>query len=139
MRPFPFQEEILDVIAAEREVQGKYKHLIVAATGTGKTMIAAFDYARVASELGRKPRLLFIAHRKEILNQALAAFRCVLRDQNFGDLLVDGSQPEQCEHLFCSIQSYNSRNLQAESSEQFEYVVVDEFHWLDILVEEIPS
>ncbi|WP_197455706.1 DUF3427 domain-containing protein [Stieleria neptunia] len=128
LRPFPFQEEILDVIAAEREVQGKRKHLIVAATGTGKTMIAAFDYARVARELGRKPRLLFIAHRKEILSQALAAFRCVLRDQNFGDLLVDGNQPEQHEHLFCSIQSYNSRNLQAESAEQFEYVVVDEFH-----------
>ena len=91
-------------------------------------MIAAFDYARVARELGRKPRLLFIAHRKEILSQALAAFRCVLRDQNFGDLLVDGNQPEQHEHLFCSIQSYNSRNLQAEPAEQFEYVIVDEFH-----------
>ena len=128
LRPFPFQEEILDVIAAEREVQGKQKHLIVAATGTGKTMIAAFDYARVARELGRKPRLLFIAHRKEILNQALAAFRCVLRDQNFGDLLVDGNDPQQCEHLFCSIQSYNSRNLQAKPRDQFEYVVVDEFH-----------
>tara|TARA_R110002073_G_scaffold7245_27_gene41482 strand:+ start:3292 stop:6378 length:3087 start_codon:yes stop_codon:yes gene_type:complete len=128
LRPFPFQEEILDVIAAEREVQNKYQHLIVAATGTGKTMIAAFDYARVARELGCKPRLLFIAHRKEILSQALAAFRCVLRDQNFGDLLVDGNQPEQYEHLFCSIQSYNSRTLKAELAQQFEYVVVDEFH-----------
>jgi superfamily II DNA or RNA helicase/HKD family nuclease len=128
LRPFPFQEEILDIIAAEREVQNKYRHLVVAATGTGKTMIAAFDYARVARETGRKPRLLFIAHRKEILVQAMAAFRCVLRDQNFGDLLVDGNQPEQNEHLFCSIQSYNSRDLRMESAEQFEYVVVDEFH-----------
>ncbi|MDX1929142.1 MAG: DEAD/DEAH box helicase family protein, partial [Pirellulaceae bacterium] len=90
LRPFPFQEEILDIIVAEREVQNKYRHLVAAATGTGKTMIAAFDYARVAQQLGRKPRLLFIAHRKEILNQALASFRCVVRDQNFGDLLVDG-------------------------------------------------
>ena len=128
LHPFPFQEEILDVIAAEREVQHKHQHLIVAATGTGKTMIAAFDYARVARELGRKPNLLFIAHRKEILSQALAAFRCILRDQNFGDLLVDGNQPEQHEHLFCSIQSYNTRNLRAETADQFEYVVVDEFH-----------
>lgn len=54
MRPFPFQEEILDIIAAEREVQNKYRHLVVAATGTGKTMIAAFDYARVARQLGGK-------------------------------------------------------------------------------------
>ena len=128
LRPFPFQEEILDIIAAEREVQNKHQHLVVAATGTGKTMIAAFDYARVTQQLGRKPRLLFIAHRKEILNQALASFRCVLRDQNFGDLLVDGNDPEQRDHLFCSIQSYNSRNLLAEAADRFEYIVVDEFH-----------
>lgn len=128
LRPFPFQEEILDIIAAERTVQDKFHHLVVAATGTGKTMIAAFDYARVARELGRKPRLLFIAHRKEILNQAIAAFRCVLRDQNFGDILVDGNEPEQRDHLFCSIQSYNSRSLITEPADRYEYVIVDEFH-----------
>ncbi len=128
LRPFPFQEEILDFLAAEREVQNKYRHLVVAATGTGKTMIAAFDYARVARQLGRKPRLLFIAHRKEILSQALTSFRCVVRDQNFGDLLVDGSDPGQRDHLFCSIQSYNSRSLTKEAADRFEYIVVDEFH-----------
>lgn len=128
LRPFPFQEEILDSISAEREVQGKHRHLVVAATGTGKTMIAAFDYARVARQWGRKPRLLFIAHRKELLSQALAAFRCVIRNQNFGDLLVDGNNPGQREHLFCSIQSYNSRNLVNEAEDRYEYIVLDEFH-----------
>ncbi len=128
LRPFPFQEEILDLLAAERDVHGKHRHLVVAATGTGKTMIAAFDYARVAKNLGRRPRLLFIAHRKEILNQALASFRCVLRDHNFGDLLVDGSNPGGRQHLFCSIQSYNSRGMLAIDSDHFEYVVVDELH-----------
>lgn len=127
LRPFPFQEEILDVLTAEREVQDKHRHLIVAATGTGKTMIAAFDYDRVCRELGRKPPLLFIAHRQEILQQALGTFRAVLRDQNFGDLLVGGSDPAQTEHLFCSIQSYNSRKLW-ESKDEYEYVVIDEFH-----------
>ena len=58
LRPYPFQEEILDVLAAEREVQQKFRHLVVAATGTGKTMIAAFDYARRCQQLGRKPSLL---------------------------------------------------------------------------------
>ncbi|TWT91674.1 DUF3427 domain-containing protein [Neorhodopirellula pilleata] len=128
LRPFPFQEEILDIIAAEREVHNKHRHLVVAATGTGKTMIAAFDYARVAQQVGRKPRLLFIAHRKEILNQALTSFRCVVRDQNFGDLLVDGKDPGQRDYLFCSIQSYNSRKLIDEAADRFEYIVVDEFH-----------
>jgi superfamily II DNA or RNA helicase len=128
LRPFPFQEEILDIIAAERKIHNKYRHLVIAATGTGKTMIAAFDYARLAQQLGRKPRLLFIAHRKEILNQALTSFRCVVRDQNFGDLLVDGNDPGQRDHLFCSIQSYNSRSLKDEAADRFEYIIVDEFH-----------
>jgi superfamily II DNA or RNA helicase len=128
LRPFPFQEEILDVIAAERSVQGRNRHLVVAATGTGKTMIAAFDYARFSRQQGRKPRLLFVAHRKEILAQALASYRHVLRDQNFGDLLVDGANPEQLEHLFCSIQSFNSRLSGRFEADRFDYIVVDEFH-----------
>ncbi|MEZ6113697.1 MAG: DUF3427 domain-containing protein [Pirellulaceae bacterium] len=128
LRPYPFQEEILDVLAAEREIQKKTHHLVVAATGTGKTMIAAFDYARICRNWSRRPTLLFIAHREEILRQALSSFRGVLRDQNFGDLLVGGSTPEQQRHLFCSIQSYNSQELTQRASDEFEYVVVDEFH-----------
>ena len=128
LRPYPFQEEILDVLAAEREVQQKFRHLVVAATGTGKTMIAAFDYARRCQQLGRKPSLLFVAHREEILRQALGSFRGVLRDQNFGDLLVGGTEPMQEVHLFCSIQSYNSRELTQRASDAFDYIVVDEFH-----------
>ncbi len=128
LRPFPFQDEILDVLAAEREVQQTYRHLVVAATGTGKTMIAAFDYARFCRRIGRKPSLLFVAHREEILRQALGTFRGVLRDQNFGDLLVGGRNPEQQSHLFCSIQSYQSRDLVQLAAGAFEYIVVDEFH-----------
>ncbi len=126
LRPYPFQEEILDAMAAEREVQDKYRHLVVAATGTGKTMIAAFDYKRWAG--GQKPSLLFVAHREEILRQALGTYRAVLRDQNFGDLLVGGTTPEQHDHLFCSIQSYNSRRLDELARDRFDYIVVDEFH-----------
>ncbi len=128
LRPYPFQEEILDVLEAEREIQQKHRHLVVAATGTGKTMIAAFDYARICRESKRKPSLLFIAHREEILRQALGAFRGVLRDQNFGDLLVGGRDPTQNSHLFCSIQSYNSRDLVQRAADAFDYIVVDEFH-----------
>jgi len=126
LAPYPYQEEILDALAVEREVTGKRRQLIVAATGTGKTMIAAFDYRRWA--IGNRPRLLFIAHRKEILIQALATFRQVLRDHNFGELLVDGEEPCEGTHLFCSIQSYQSRFLFNQPSDYYEYIVVDEFH-----------
>jgi len=128
LRPYPFQDEILDVLAAEREVQNKFRHLVVSATGTGKTMIAAFDYARVCRHAGERKSLLFVAHREEILRQALGAFRGVLRDQNFGDLLVGGRNPEQVRYLFCSIQSYESRELWRFPENAFDYVVVDEFH-----------
>lgn len=126
LRPYPFQEEILDTLAAEREVRSKFRHLVVAATGTGKTMIAAFDYRRWAG--ARRPSLLFVAHREEILRQALHTYRFVLRDQNFGDILAGGAMPEQADHLFCSIQSYNSRALYQLPADRFDYVVVDEFH-----------
>lgn len=126
LRPYPFQEEILDALSAEREVRNKRKHLVVAATGTGKTMVAAFDYRRWSGN--DRTSLLFIAHREEILRQALGTYRGVLRDQNFGDVLVSGSDPEQKEHLFCSIQSYNSRELWRVDPRKYDYIVIDEFH-----------
>jgi superfamily II DNA or RNA helicase len=134
LRPYSFQQEILDRITVERQLQQRKKHLIVAATGTGKTMIAAFDFkawCQNRRDLGfaGQPRFLFVAHRKEILRQSLYTFRAVLRDQNFGDMMVGGSRPQQLEQLFISIQTYNSHKLsQMVSSEHYEYVVIDEFH-----------
>ncbi len=128
LRPYPFQEEILDALAAERSVLNKHRHLVIAATGTGKTMVAAFDYRRWSREQASRPRLLFVAHRAEILRQALDTFRGVLRDQNFGDLLVGGNIPEQREDLFCSIQSLHQDELDQISPDRYDYVVVDEFH-----------
>jgi len=132
LRPYGFQAEILDRLAAERELQQRNRHLVVAATGTGKTMVAAFDYRAWWKEAscpdGRRPRLLFVAHREEILKQSLHTFRAVLRDHNFGDLLVGGREPAQTDYLFVSIQSYNSRGLNSHPPDHYGYVVVDEFH-----------
>ena len=129
LRPHAFQQEILDAIAEEREA-GLNKHLVIAATGTGKTMVAAFDYRRFSQSQGqgRRPSLLFIAHREEILGQAMSTFRHVLRDESFGDLLVGGRTPAQTRHLFCSVQSWNARGLSQLSADHFDYVVLDEAH-----------
>jgi superfamily II DNA or RNA helicase len=83
IRPYEFQEEILDRLRAERELHGRQRNLVVAATGTGKTVIAAFDYVRRADGAGVRPRLLFLAHRRELLLQARDTFRHVLRDGSF--------------------------------------------------------
>lgn len=127
LRPYGYQQSILDDIAAERSA-GKCKHLVIAATGTGKTMIAAFDYKYFCGTEGRRPRLLFVAHREEILKQARSVFRQVLRDGSFGDLVAGGAQSTQTDYLFCTVQSWNSRHFDQFSVDHFEYVVLDEAH-----------
>jgi superfamily II DNA or RNA helicase len=130
LAPYPFQQEILDKLEAERSLHNRFRNLVVAATGTGKTVISAFDYLRFRRQQENKlPRLLFIAHREEILKQSLGTFRNVLRDFNFGDLLISGSIPEQFDALFCSIQSFNAQEFWKQVSPDFyDFVVVDEFH-----------
>jgi superfamily II DNA or RNA helicase len=130
IKPFPFQSEILEKLEVERRVHNRNKNLIVAATGTGKTVISAFDYKRFKYE-NKSAKLLFLAHRKEILEQSLSTFKGILRDNNFGELWVDGSVPDSYEYLFASIQTINNRleNLNL-SPEYFDYIVIDECHHL---------
>jgi len=130
IRPYPFQQEILDKLHAEREVRHEYRNLIVAATGTGKTVISAFDYRRFCrANRGRKCRFLFVAHREEILKQSLETFQGVLKDPNFGDLFVGGYRPESLEHVFVSIQTMNAQALyESLPRDYYDYIVVDEFH-----------
>ncbi|MBK9968935.1 MAG: DEAD/DEAH box helicase family protein, partial [Holophagales bacterium] len=114
--------------ASGRSLLGK-RHLVVAATGTGKTMIAAFDYRRLCRERGVRPSLLFVAHRDEILDQALGAYRTVLRDHSFGERLGGGHSPGAHDHLFATIQSLDRQDLVARvGGARWDVVVVDEFH-----------
>lgn len=127
LNPYDYQKAILQDIAAERQ-SGKNKHLIIAATGTGKTMVAAFDYKAFCVIRNGRPRLLFIAHREEILKQAMASFRQVLRDGSFGELVSGGADVTQHDHLFCTVQSWNSRSFAEFAKDHFDYVVLDEAH-----------
>ena len=127
VRPWPHQVEMLEQLAVERERHHRYRNLVVAATGTGKTIVAALDFKRLRTELG-DPRLLFVAHRQEILTQSLSAFRQVLRDGEFGELYVDGHRPDEWRHVFASIQSLDRIRLEDIAPAAFDVVVVDEFH-----------
>ena len=128
--PYSYQQEILDKLDAERTVRGFMRNLVVAATGTGKTVISALDYKRFRKRHPDKPcRLLFVAHREEILRQSLYTFRAVLKDANFGELFVGNNKPESLEHLFVSIQTFNSQTFtEKTTAEYYDYIVVDEFH-----------
>ena len=128
--PYSYQQEILDKLEAERTVRGYTRNLVVAATGTGKTVISALDYKRFRKQNPDKPcRLLFVAHREEILKQSMYTFRAVLKDANFGEMFVGSYKPESIDNLFISIQTFNSQDFTAKTTPEFyDYIIVDEFH-----------
>jgi superfamily II DNA or RNA helicase len=128
IKPFPFQEEILEKLQVERIVHKRFKNLIVAATGTGKTVISAFDFKRFKQKDGTI-KLLFVAHRKEILQQAQATFQGILKDNNFGSLWVDGIEPEKYDCVFASVQTLNNRiDSLPLSSAFYDFIIIDEVH-----------
>ncbi len=133
LRPKQYQQAMLDALAAER-AHRRMRNLIVAATGTGKTVVAAFDYRALCLQAGpsnARPRLLFVAHREEILRQSLHTFRMVLRDQEFGDLFAGGNEPPSHDHLFATVQSLRARNiLTSVAPNYWDMVIVDECHHL---------
>lgn len=130
LRPRAFQTEMLERLAAERR-HGRMRNLLVAATGTGKTMVAAFDYLAQTQHAGAPPRLLFVAHRIEILRQAMATFRQVLKRADFGELLADGGQVNDHQHLFATVASVHARALvQNLGADYWHTVIVDECHHL---------
>jgi superfamily II DNA or RNA helicase len=127
LRPWPYQQEILEALHVERERHGRTRNLVVAATGTGKTVVAALDYKRLRERHGDLS-LLFVAHRREILEQSRRTFAEALRDGAFGELLVAGAQPVAGRHVFASIQSLHAARLAEIPPDSFDVVIVDEFH-----------
>ena len=128
LKPFPHQLEILEQLSIERQIHNRFRNLVVAATGTGKTLISAFDFARFIKE---KPdaKFLFIAHKEEILFQARQAYRGVLKLAQFGELWVGGHRPEHHHQLFVSIQTLNNQLATMKLSADFyDYLVIDEVH-----------
>ncbi|VEG28557.1 DUF3427 domain-containing protein [Actinomyces howellii] len=128
IRALPHQEEILERLRVERKIRDRHKNLVVAATGTGKTVVAALDYRdNLCGRDGSHPSLLFVAHRIELLEQARYRYRAVLKDGSFGEILAEGHEPTHWKHVFATVQSLTSR-LDRINPNNFQVVVVDEFH-----------
>jgi len=127
LRPHPFQEEMLDRLTFARASQDRHRNLIVAATGTGKTVMAALDFMRLHKQL-KGASLLFVAHREQILQQARGTFATAMRDGDFGEMMARGVKPIEGTHVFATIQSLSAATIQALSPETYDVVIIDEFH-----------
>jgi superfamily II DNA or RNA helicase/HKD family nuclease len=118
--PRPAQRAALDRLEQTR-IEGFRHGLVIMATGMGKTWLAAFDSARPQFR-----RILFVAHREEILRQSLDVFRRVQPDADLG-LYYGGEKQPDARVLFASIQTL-AGNLAEFARDRFDYIVIDEFH-----------
>ena len=131
------QIRVLEKLQYEREIIHSYRNLIIAATGTGKTAISAFDFKdfdkRMVKEKGRHARLLFVVHREKILKQARSTFRSVMVDANFGEIWTGRIAPSKSgnlSHLFTTVQTLNNHwdTILLMGADYYDYVVIDEVH-----------
>ncbi len=129
IHPHSYQKKMVEELAAERDL-GKHRHLIASATGTGKTIVAAFDFANMSRMLGRYPKLLFLAHRKDIVEQAREKYRAVLQAPQFGALISENDtfSSQSAGQIFCTVQSWATHIAKQLPYDYFDLVVLDECH-----------
>lgn len=129
--PHQVQREALTALRTTR-ANGRGRAIVVLATGLGKTWLAAFDFAQLAEELGRRPRVLFVAHRSELLKQAARTYRRQLRAMEATARVgwFFGATSElSAELVFASVAKLSrADHLARLRTEQFDYVVIDEVH-----------
>ena len=118
--PHGIQKEALEALEKSRAA-GDRAGLVVLATGLGKTWLSAFDSEKFK-------RVLFVAHREEILRQARATFRSIRPEASLG-LYTGTEKLPDADVLFASIQTLGrARHLERFAEDAFEYIIVDEFH-----------
>ena len=127
LQPKPHQRLVLDTLKLRRESFDEHRHLVIAATGTGKTVIAALDYARLCLPGAARPRLLFVAHREQILEQARSTFRTALKDPGFGQMLAGGGGLPSDTHVFAMVQTLHNR-LATAPPDAYDVIYIDEAH-----------
>ncbi|GAA4376491.1 DUF3427 domain-containing protein [Nocardioides caricicola] len=145
LEPKHHQRIVLDRLKLRREEFDEHRHLVVAATGTGKTVMAALDYARLCVPGKPRPSMLFVAHREQILEQARSTFRKALRDPAFGEILTGSrSLTTNAVHVFAMVQTLH-RRLGQFDSEAYQVVYIDEAHhgaaesWREVIQHLAPA
>lgn len=125
--PRDVQMEALEALRSSR-ANGEQRALVVLATGLGKTFLAAFDVAAFAASMERTPKVLLLAHRRELLTQAATTFRRVLPKERFS-WCVGGSEDLTGDVVFASVQKLSRPALlDGLPAKEFDYVIVDEVH-----------
>jgi superfamily II DNA or RNA helicase/diadenosine tetraphosphate (Ap4A) HIT family hydrolase/SOS-response transcriptional repressor LexA len=131
LTPRPWQQQALQQLRGLRE-RGYQRALVAVATGMGKTWLAALDVLQVGQMLGRRPRVLVVAHRAQILAQAEAALAAVLDAQYppaTSGWFVGAQQDLDCELVVASVQKLSRpQHLTRLESLSFDYAIIDEVH-----------
>lgn len=128
--PRPVQQDVLRSLEDKRKA-GVGRTAVIAATGMGKTHLAAFDFHNSGFK-----NVLFIAHRENILLKAREVFRKVVGKNTFGKLLSGSNQSDPLQKalqpgssLFAMVQSFSKKDkLESFPRQFFDYIVIDEFH-----------
>ena len=122
----PFQEVLLDELEVSRH-QGHHRNLLVAATGTGKTVMAAVDYALSAVTFTESTLTLCCTPGRNPRSESQHVPPRLARSA-FGEKWVGRERPQRFEHVFASIQSLRASGVDGIEPDHFDVVVVDEFH-----------
>lgn len=122
IKPNYMQKNALESLDNLRK-NNKDKALLISATGTGKTYLAAFDVKAVHPK-----RMLFVIHRRSIAIKAMETFKTIIKDKSMG-LFSGDNRDIDCDYIFATIQTiYKPENRQLFSKEEFNYIIIDEVH-----------
>lgn len=122
--PNAMQVDALSAIASVRAAE-KNRALVISATGTGKTILSALDVRAV-----NPGRMLFIAHREQILDRSISAFKEVLgaADSEFGKVAGNSRELDK-KYVFAMVQTLSQDHVLREiDPSAFDYVLIDEVH-----------
>tara|TARA_Y100000588_G_scaffold382013_1_gene468680 strand:- start:283 stop:3219 length:2937 start_codon:yes stop_codon:yes gene_type:complete len=121
--PNSMQREALNNLQKLRE-SGVDKALVISATGTGKTVLSAFDV-----KAQKAKRMLFVVHRETIARKSMDTFKRIFGEDKTYGLYSGGQRSADADFLFCTVQTINKdRHLHNFASDEFDYIIIDETH-----------